>query len=128
MKITELEHAMSLCESDEFIAEMANFLADVTELPGNLVLWTEPQPNMLPHDKYRMKVYKDRVHCATCSIECTPRLYWRINNKKLQLSSTEYQQVCNVISEYSTLFIQYVDVKLTAKEVKFEIKRLNGGK
>lgn len=128
MKITEPDHVMTLCESDEFIAEMANFLADVTELPGNLVLWTEPQPNMLPHDKYRMKVYKDRVHCATCSIERTPRLYWSINNKKLQLGATEYRQVCNVISEYSTLFIQYVDVKLTANQVKFEIKRLNGEK
>jgi hypothetical protein len=54
---------------------MANFLAEVTELSANIVLWTKTQPDELPHSKYIIKVYKDRIHCATYTIGVSPKYY-----------------------------------------------------
>lgn len=132
MKITEILKSnlgvMTLNEADEFILEMANFLADVTELPANIVLWTETQPSTLPHTKYRMKVYKERVHSSTFSIGKLPIMLWQVNNKKFRLLGGEITEVQKVISEFASLFIQYVDGKITPDQVKFEIKKVHGVK
>ena len=117
---------MTLCEDDEFVIEMANFLSDVTELPANIVLWTKPQPEDLPHNKYRIKVFKDRIHVATYSIGQQPKLLWRTNRNKFSLNKDEDTEVINVISKYSSLFVQYVDSKLSSDEIKQEIKRIKG--
>jgi Glu-tRNA(Gln) amidotransferase subunit E-like FAD-binding protein len=117
---------MTLKESDVFISEMANFLADITELPANIVLWTEPNINDLPHDKYRIKIYKDRVHCCTMSISANPVIYWESIRKKLRLTAWEKNEVKKVISNFSSLFIQYVDNKISSNDLKYEIKKING--
>jgi hypothetical protein len=130
MKITEVfktyAGVMTLDESDEFIAEMANFLSDVTDLPANIVLWTKPQPLELPHNKYRIKVFKDRIHVATYSIGQEPKLLWDTNRNKFKLDSEEEVEVKQVIANYSSLFIQYVDGKLSSDEIKQEIKHIKG--
>ena len=118
----------TLNEADQFIAEMANFLADVTDLPGNIVLWTKPQPQALPHDKYRMKIYKNRIHCATISIGNSPQIYWQIGRGKLKLDAYELAEALKVITQFSSLFIQYVDATLTDIDIKQEIKKLKGYK
>lgn len=118
----------TLSESDTFIAEMANFLSDVTELPANIVLWTKPQPEELPHTKYRMKVYKDRIHCATFSVGTTPLPMWEINRNKLKLDAYEINETKEVIKKFSSLFIQYIDRKITTDNIKYEIKKLKGEK
>jgi hypothetical protein len=127
MKILEVLQANlgihSLDESDMFVAEMANFLADVTELPANIVLWTRPQPLELAHNKYRMKVFKDRIHVATYSIGLTPKLLWEILRDKYRLDSDESAETVQVISKFSSLFVQYVDGKLSSDDVKYEIRR-----
>ena len=127
MKILEVLQANlgihSLDESDMFVAEMANFLADVTELPANIVLWTRPQPLELAHNKYRMKVFKDRIHVATYSIGLTPKLLWEILRDKYRLDSDESAETVQVVSKFSSLFVQYVDGKLSSDDVKYEIRR-----
>jgi hypothetical protein len=117
---------MTLNESDQFVAEMANFLSDVTELPANIVLWTKTQPDELPHNKYRIKVFKDRIHVATYSISQNPKLLWNTNRNKFSLDNTESNEVVRILSNYSSLFIQYVDGVLTSDEIKQEIKRIKG--
>lgn len=128
MKIIELFNQVfglkSLKETDVFVVEMANFLADITDLPANIVLWTKPQPNELPHNKYRIKVFKDRVHCATFSIGQTPQMLWKITNKKYRLNQYETEEVIKVISRFSSLFVSYVDSKLSTEEVKYEMKKI----
>ena len=116
---------MSL-EEDHFVTEMGNFLADVTNLPANIVLWTKPQPDELPHNKYRMKVYKDRVHVATFSIAESPQLLWKTGRKKYALDAYESDEATKVIGKFSSLFIQLVDNKITDNEVKYEIKKIMG--
>lgn len=117
---------MTLNDNDNFIVEMANFLADVTDLPANIVLWTKPQPEELPHTKYRIKVFKDRIHVSTYTIGQHPELLWQHNRNKFRLSSDEHAEVVNVIEKYSSIFIQIVDNKLNTDDAKYEIKKLRG--
>ena len=130
MKIKEIINTVvglrMLNESDVFVMGMANFLSDVTDLPANLVLWTKPQPNELPHNKYRIKVFKDRIHCATFSIGQQPHLLWEITNKQYRLDQYETGEVQTVINNFSSLFIQYIDSKLSTDLLKQEMKKVKG--
>jgi len=130
MKIVDIVKSnlgtMTLDESDMFIVEMANFLADVTDLPANIVLWTKTQPNELPHNKYRMKVFKNRIHVATFSIGQSTELLWQVNRNKFKLDKFEQTEAEKVIMKFSPLFIQLVDGKISDNDVKYEIKRLKG--
>lgn len=113
-------------KEDHFVMEMGNFLADVTNLPANIVLWTKTQPEELPHNKYRMKIYKDRIHVATFSISTTPQLIWKTGRKKYSLDQYETSEVIKVVGNFSSLFIQLVDNKITDRDVKYEIKKIMG--
>ena len=113
-------------KEDHFVTEMGNFLADVTNLPANIVLWTKTQPEALPHTKYRMKVYKDRIHVATFTIGKNPELVWQIGRKKYMLDAYESKEAAKVISDFASLFIQLVDDKITDSGVKNEIKKIMG--
>jgi hypothetical protein len=113
-------------KEDQFINEMGNFLADVTELPANIVLWTKPQPQELPHSKYRMKVFKDRIHVANFKISLNPDLLWETGRKKYSLDMFETNEVKKVISKFSSLFISLVDGKIDNNDVKYEIKKIMG--
>jgi len=73
----------SLIFESHFVVEMANFIADVADLPANIVLWTKTQPLELPHTKYRMTVMKDRLHSATYLIGVIPNKIWDTPNKKI---------------------------------------------
>jgi hypothetical protein len=125
-EILESYFGIMTLKEDNFVTEMGNFLADVTDLPANIVLWTKPQPNELPHDKYRMKVFKDRIHVATYSISKNSDLFWKTRRKKYQLDIHEEKTVTKVISDFSSLFIQLIDEKITDNQAKYEIKRIIG--
>lgn len=129
MKIKEIIQAAfspRILLEDKFIIEMANFIADTTDLPANIVLWCKTQPEGLPHTKFRMKVFKDRRHVATFSIGQHPIQYWEISNKKFRLNSDETYETISVISKYATLFIQYIDGTLTTDQTKEEMKKIKG--
>ena len=125
-EIIESYFGVMTLKEDRFVVEMGNFLADVTDLPGNITLWTKPQPEALPHDKHRMKIYKDRIHVATYSIGKNPEILWKTHRKKYRLDSYETDKVIDVIGKFSSLFIQLVDAKITDDQVKYEIKRIMG--
>lgn len=129
MKLKEIAKSyigIMTLEEDRFVTEMGNFLSDVTNLPANIVLWTKSQPDALPHDKYRMKVFKDRIHVATYSIGENPQLLWNTGRKKYSLDSYESIEAVKVIRDFSSLFIQLVDGKITDKDAKYEINRIMG--
>ena len=125
-EIVESYFGVMTLKEDQFVTEIANFLADVTNLPANIVLWTRPQPQELPHNKYRMKVFKDRIHVATYSISPDPKLIWKTGRGKYALNSDESTETQNVIGKFSSLFIQFVDGKITDTATKFEIKKIQG--
>ena len=97
---------------------MADFIANITELPANIVLQ--------PGGDYRLLIFKDRIHVATYTIGKEPELVWEINKRNLRLDNYESSESVKVISQFSTIFIQHIDGKLTGDEAKFEIKKLIG--
>ena len=109
---------------DRFIVEMGNLIADVTGIPGNIMLWTRTQPNELPHTKYRMKVFKNRIHVATYSIGRNPSVIAKYT--KNALDSYEDTEIKKFIKEFRSLLISYVDGKITIDDLKREIKKLKG--
>jgi len=107
---------------DDFVTEMGNLIADFTEIPGNITLWTRPQPEGLPHNKYRMKVFKNREHIITYSIGKNPKIlesFPRLGS----LDGDERKETEKFISDFSSLLIQYVDNIITLPELKVEIQR-----
>lgn len=129
MNIKELVNNLiyeSQLPTDAFISEMGNLIADLTEIPGNIILWTQPQPGELPHNKYRVKVYKDHGHVATYSIGQTPELLEEFN--KYRLAGSEKKEIIKFISKFSSLLISYVDAVITLNQLKFQVKKKNGEK
>ena len=126
MKISELPHnklRMNLRE-DTFITEMGNLIADVTGIPGNITLWTRTQPDELPHTKYRMKVFKNRIHVATYSIGNNPAIIAKY--VKNALDTYESTEIKKFIKEFKSLLISYVDGKISIDDMKTEIKKIRG--
>lgn len=109
---------------DRFITEMGNLIADVTGIPGNIMLWTRTQPNELPHTKYRMKVFKNRIHVATYSIGNNPSIVAKYTRNALD--SYEDTEIKKFIKEFRSLLISYVDGKIAIDDLKREIKKLKG--
>jgi len=107
---------------DEFISEMGNLIADFTEIPGNITLWTRPQPDELPHNKYRIKVFKDRAHICTFTIGKNPKLVETFPRLG-KLDSFEEIETKKFISDFSSLLIQYVDDKITLSKLKVDVQR-----
>ena len=109
---------------DTFITEMGNLIADVTGIPGNITLWTRTQPDELPHTKYRMKVFKNRIHVATYSIGNNPATITKY--VKNALDTYESTEIKKFIKEFKSLLISYVDGKISVDDMKTEIKKIRG--
>lgn len=108
----------SFLVEDEFVTEMGNLISDFTEIPGNITLWTRPQPEGLP----RVKVYKNRDHVVTYSIGKTPEIVEKFPQLG-SLERDEERETRKFISDFSSLLIQYVDGIITLPELKVEIQR-----
>ena len=109
---------------DTFITEMGNLIADVTGIPGNITLWTRTQPDELPHTKYRMKVFKNRIHVATYSIGNNPTIIAKY--VKNALDTHESTEIKKFIKEFKSLLISYIDGKISVDDMKTEIKKIRG--
>jgi hypothetical protein len=107
------------------ILEMANLKAKITDLPANIILWTRPQPNELPHNKYRLKVIKDHKHPVSYSVSNNPDIVEKYTVlKKYKLDSYEEKQIIKFIQKFYPLLISYIDDKIDADELEFQIQKL----
>jgi hypothetical protein len=115
-----------IVKSGGVIFEMANLKAKITDLPANIVLWTRPQPNELPHNKYRIKVTKDHKHPISYSISSQPEIVEKYNvGKKYNLDAYEHKEIVRFIQQFYPLLISYVDAKITDDELEYEIQKIN---
>lgn len=110
------------------ILEMANLRPDITDLPANIILWTKPQPEELPHNKYRIKVTKDHKHVNTYLISSNPKIVETFfKGKKYQLDEYEKREIEKFIKMFYPLLISFVDNKMNDTELEYEIQKLNKG-
>jgi hypothetical protein len=117
-----------LAENGGAIFEMANLRSGITDLPANIILWTRPQPNELPHTKYRMKVTKDHKHCVTFSISSEPTVLETPRvSKKYKLDNYEKREIERFIRDFSSLLISYIDAKIDVDELEYQIQKINKG-
>jgi hypothetical protein len=122
------EDLVSIVKEGGIILEMANLRPNITDLPANILLWTKPQPDELPHNKYRIKVTKDHKHVATYLISSEPRIVETLfRGKKYQLDSYEKGEIKKFIKAFYPLLLSFVDNKLNEVELEYEIQKRNKG-
>lgn len=115
-----------IVQSGGIILEMANLKAKITDLPANIILWTRPQPNELPHNKYRIKVTKDHKHTVSFSASSQPKIVEKYNvGKKYNLDAYEYNEIIKFIQQFYSLLISYIDGKIDADSLEYEIQKIN---
>ena len=108
---------------EDELFEMSNFSSRTTGLPSNIVVWCRTDPLDHGHDKYRVKITKDREWTAIYQVGSTPNLVKNINNK---LTTTEHNIIVDWISNYSSLLISLIDGKLDTAEFSFELQKMRG--
>jgi hypothetical protein len=119
---------VKIVEDGGIIFEMSHLKSNITDLPPNIILWTRPQPNELPHNKYRLKVTKDHKHSVSYSISNNPIEVEKYNvGKKYNLDGYEKKEIVKFIHQFYPLLISYVDAKIDADELEYEIQKINKG-
>lgn len=109
-------------ESDDELFEMSNFKSRTTGLPPNIEVWVRTDPLDHGHDKYRLKILKDKQWSAIFSVGSVPVIRKNINSS---LSTNEITQITNWIKEFYPLLISHIDGKLDSGEVAIELQKLS---
>lgn len=100
------------------LEEMANLISNYTGLPHNIVIWTRPQPERLPHNKYRLKVYKNRAHVATYTIGSVPKIVFSVKKRKYyELDSDERKEIQQFIEKNYPILISFIDEKISEQQL-----------
>jgi hypothetical protein len=117
---------LKIIKDGGILFEMANLKSKITDLPANIILWTRAQPDELPHTKYRLKITKDHKHPVTYSVAKEPEVLERYNvGKKYSLDSYEESQIIKFIKQFYPLIISYVDAKISADDLEYQIQKIN---
>ena len=127
MKLSDFiddEDRYNLGQLDEDILfEMSNFRSRVTGLPANIELWVRSDPVNHGHNRYRVKILKDRQWAAIYAVSQNPELIKNINNA---LSISENNEIIEFIKKVSSLIIQLIDSKIDTGEFEYEVVKLRG--
>lgn len=105
--------------------EMSNFSSKTTGLPSNIIVWCRTDLLNHGHNKYRVKITKDRLCLAIFTVGDQPRMVKNINNS---LSDSEESIITDWIKSYSSLIIGLIDGKLDTAEFSYEIQKIRNMK
>jgi hypothetical protein len=113
-------------QSDEDILyEMSMFRARVTGLPTNIELWVRSDPVNHGHNRYRIKILKDRAWAGIYTVGQDPKLVKDINQT---LTSDEDRKIKQFVKEFSSVIIELIDCKLDTGEFEYEVLKARGAK
>ena len=110
---------------DDILYEMSNFRSRVTGLPSNIEIWVRSDPINHGHNRYRVKILKDREWAAIYSVGSNPELLESISDK---LTKSDDGSIKEFISEYSPLLIQLIDCKIDTGEFEYAVIKARGEK
>lgn len=110
-------------QDDDILFEMSNFGRSVTGLPDNIVLWVRTDLSDHGHNRYRLKVRKNREWAAIFSVGSNPILLKNLNNS---LTTPEQNQVISFIRMYHTHIINLIDDKTTTDQFIMDVKKARG--
>jgi hypothetical protein len=112
-------------QDNDIMFEMSNFNYRTTGLPTNIEVWARADPVYHGHDRYRIKITKNKEWAAIFSIGQNPEIKKNINQS---LTSSEQTQILQWIKDYFPLLISHIDGKIDSAELAFEIQKLRGEK
>jgi len=106
--------------------EMAHYSHATTGLPANIIIWVRTQPQALPHNKYRVKVTKNKESSVTFAVWDTKKQFDKTDVVKDQLSGREERLIKDFIKKYKSLIISHVDGKIDSTMLGMEIIKIRG--
>jgi len=112
--------------SEDSLYEMSNFNHRTTGLPPNIELWVRTDLGDHGHNRYRVKIVKNREWSSIFTVSALPEKVKEL--PKNQLSASEEKEVMKFIETYSSLIISLVDGKIDSAEFSIELKKLRGEK
>lgn len=111
-------------QSDEDILyEMSNFKSRVTGLPPNIELWVRTDPVNHGHNRYRVKILKDKQWAAIYLVSQNPICIKDINQT---ITAADSKSILDFISTFSALLISLIDDKIDTGEFEYEVKKHRG--
>jgi len=108
---------------EDILYEMSNFRSRVTGLPSNIELWVRSDPVNHGHNRYRVKILKDKAWAAIYTVGQSPGMIKNINNS---LSSTENKQILAFVEQYASIIIALIDSKIDTGEFEYELLKMRG--
>ena len=108
-------------DDDDILFEMSNFRSNDTGLPSNIEIWVRSDPITHQHNRYRIKVLKDKQWAAIFTVGSNPVVVKNINQSLLL---SEHRLITNWIKTYSSLIIGLIDSKYSTGEFTQELHKL----
>ena len=110
---------------EDILYEMANFNSRTTGLPPNIEVWTRTDPLDHGHDKYRIKITKNKEWVGIFSVGENPTMRENVNNS---LSVGEQNEILQWIKEFFPLIVSHIDGKIDSGEFSLEVQKIRGSK
>jgi hypothetical protein len=107
----------------DILYEMSNFKSRITGLPDNLEVCTRSDPDYHGHDRYRIKVTKDREWAGVFTVGHSPELKKNIGNR---LTQAEITLILQWAKSYSSLIVSLIDGKIDSAEFGLELIKIRG--
>lgn len=108
---------------DDILFEVSNFNSRVTGLPTNIEIWLRSDPVSYGHNRYRIKILKDKEWAGIYTIGKFPDLIKNINQT---ITQSENKMIIDFISNYLSLLIGLIDGEIDSGEFALEILKLRG--
>ena len=105
--------------------EMSNFNSRTTGLPSSIEVWARTDPFSHGHNRYRIKVTKNKEWAAIFTVSRNPILVKNINGALL---SSEISEIIDWVGEFYPLIISLIDGRLDSAEFSLELNKIRGSK
>jgi hypothetical protein len=115
MKLDEL--------SDDVLYEMSSIGWKTTGLSSNITVWVRSDPLNHGHNRYRVKILKDREWAAIYSVGSTPAQLKNINNS---IMPGEDAQIKQFIKQFAPHIINLIDCTIDTVEFEMAVRKERG--
>jgi hypothetical protein len=115
MKIDEL--------TEDALYEMSSIGWKTTGLPSNITVWVRSDPINHGHNRYRVKILKDKQWAAIYSVGSAPMMLKNINNSIMQ---KEDGQIKQFITQFAPHIINLIDCVIDTVEFEMAVRKERG--
>ena len=110
--------------TEDDLYEMSNFLSKYTGLPSNIIVWVRTDPMNHGHNRYRIKITKDKEWAAIYTVGQSPTMVKNIN---YSITLKENGIILDWIKNVSSILISLIDGKIDTVDAATEFAKLNEG-